>query len=114
MSNIVQVNLHIQVESNGNVSVLWSGNTYNFRMMLDDVGVRGAYRDEENGGTRTYYRCLRNIDITLEPNKVKAMIEETFSNLAMKVIIESDPIENSDTANWIYDLRKLDCLHFDE
>ena len=83
-------------------------------MMLDDFGVRGAYHDEENGGTRTYYRCLRNIDITLEPNKVKAMIKDTFNNLAMKVIIETDPIENSDTANWIYDLRKLDCLHFDK
>ena len=82
--------------------------------MLDDIVVRGAYRNEINGLTCTYYICLRSMYIILGPNKVRAVIEEVFNNLAMKVIMESDQIENYDATNLIYGLRKSDYIHFEK
>ena len=110
---VVRISLYIQPESEKGVSVLWSGSTYNFRKVLDEAGVSGAYIDED-AGTRKYYRCLRSIDITSDPNKVEDIIKNVFNDLAMKVIIESNPIEDSDVADWIADLRKLEYLHFEK
>ena len=36
------VMMHIQPESESCASVLWSGNTWNFRSSLDEAGVRGT------------------------------------------------------------------------
>ena len=46
-TKIVQVGLRIQPESGKNVSVIWSGNTYNFRTVLDVAGVQGAFHDKK-------------------------------------------------------------------
>ena len=96
------------------MSVLWSGNTYNFRRVLDEAGVRGAYRDDENDGTRKYYRCLKDVDITVEPNKVEDVIKDAFKNLAMKVVVGPEPEQDSDVDSWIDGLRELHCLHFEK
>ena len=108
---VVRIGLYIQPESEKSVSVLWSGSTYNFRKVLDEAGVSGAYIDEDDG-TRKYYRCIRSIDITSDPNKVEDIIKNVFNDLAMKVVIETNPVEDSDVADWVTDLRKLDYLHF--
>ena len=82
--------------------------------MLDEAGVRGAYRDDENDGTRKYYRCLKDVDITLEPNKVEDVVKDAFKNLAMKVVVGPEPEQDSDVDNWIDGLRELHCLHFEK
>ncbi len=105
--------MYIQPESERNAPVLWSGNTYNFRKVLDEAGVRGAYQDNDEDGTRTYYRCLRDIDITSEPDKVEDIIKDAYKNLAMKVVVESDPVKDSDDDSWIDCLSTLNCLHFE-
>ena len=111
---VVRTVLHIQPESETHISVLWSGNTYNFRKALDDAGVPGAYRDDDDDGTRKYFRCLKSIDITSDPDKVQDVIKDTSKNLAMKVVVESGSVENSDAKEWIDGLRAIECLHFDK
>ena len=106
-------------ESETCLSVLWSGNTWNFRSALDEAGVKGAYVDEEGGegensGKRKYFRILKSIDATEETKKIQNVLKEVFQNLAMKVIVESKPVEDSDVAELIGELRKVPNLHFEK
>ena len=106
-------------ESETCLSVLWSGNTWNFRSALDEAGVKGAYVDEEGGegensGKRKYFRILKSIDATEETKKIQNVLKEVFQNLAMKVIVESEPVEDSDVAELIEELRKVPSLHFEK
>lgn len=112
--------MHVQPESETCASVLWSGNTWNYRSALDEAGVRGAYVDEENGenstedGKRKYFRILRSFDVAAEQQKVQDILKEVFSNLAMKCIVESEPIDGSAVAEWFRDLRQIPSLHFEK
>ncbi len=84
---------------------------------LDEAGVRGAYVDEEEAnadGKRKYYRIMKGLDVTAEDKKIENIIKEVFNNLAMKVVIESEPAEDSDLATWIGGLRGLQNLHFEK
>ena len=106
-------------ESETCLSVLWSGNTWNFRSALDEAGVKGAYVDEEGGegensGKRKYFRILKSIDATEETKKIQNVLKEVFQNLAMKVIVESKPVEDSAVAELIEELRKVPSLHFEK
>ena len=75
---------------------------------------------EEEGGAsnedakRKYFRILKSFDVTAEEKKVENILKEVFSNLAMKVVVESDPVEDSNVAAWIDELRKLPNLHFEK
>ena len=98
---------------------VWSGNTWNYRSALDEAGVKGGYVDEEDGedensARRKYFRALRSIDITAEEKKVQNILKEVFQNLAMKVIVESEPVEDSDVAEFIQQLRNISNLHFEK
>ena len=41
--------LPVRPESETHISVLWSGNTWNYRSALDEAGVKGGYVEEEEG-----------------------------------------------------------------
>ena len=97
-----------------------NGNTWNFRNALDEAGVRGAYVDEDGGDENTdnnnkrkYFRILKSFDVTSEEGKVENILKEVFNNLAMKIVVEKQPVEDSGVAAWIETLRKLPNLHFE-
>ena len=110
----------LRPESETCISVLWSGNTFNYRTALDEAGVKGAYVDDEDGGEgensakRKYFRLLKSFDVTADQNKVQNILNQVFQNLAMKVVVESTPIEDSDVAELIVELRKIPNLHFEK
>ena len=87
---------------------------------MDEAGVKGGYVDEEDGGEgessgkRKYFRILKSIDATKETTKIQNILKEVFQNLAMKVIVESEPVEDSDVAELIEELRKIPNLHFEK
>ena len=95
------------------------GNNWSFRNALDEAGVRGAYVDEEGGAEniennkRKYFRILKGVDVTSEEGKVENIIKQVFNNLAMEVVVEKPPVEDSDVAVWVEGLRKLPNLHFE-
>ena len=86
---------------------------------MDEAGVKGGYVDEEDGegensAKRKYFRALKSIDVTADVKKVQNILQEVFQNLAMKVLVESEPIEDSDVAELIQELRKVSNLHFEK
>ena len=99
--------------------MLWSGNTWNYRAALDEAGVRGAKVEDEDGDGQgksagKYYRVLKSLDLTEDYKRVQNIIKQVFQNLAMKVVVEATPVEDSDVAEFIEDLRKLSNLHFEK
>ena len=99
--------------------MLWSGNTYNYRLALDEAGVRGAKVEDEDGdgqdkSTVKYYRILKSLNVTENEKRVQNIIKQVFQNLAMKVVVEAEPVEDSNVAEFIEELRKLPNLHFEK
>jgi hypothetical protein len=94
---------------------------WNFRnsRKLDKAGILSAYLEQDeddnaaDNGTRKYFRFLRSYDVTSEERKVENTLKEVFNNLAMLVIVQEKPIEDSDVAAWIESLRKVPNLHFE-
>lgn len=104
-------------ESDTHLSIIWSGNTWNYRSALDKAGVKGAKvdvdgKDGASTNSGQYYRILKSIDVSQDEGKVQNIIKDVFHNLAMKVLVESDPIEDSHVAEFIEELRTLPNLHF--
>ena len=99
--------------------MLWLGNTWNYRAALDEAGVQGAKIEDEDGdgqvkSTIKYYRVLKSVDLTEDEKKVQNILNEVFHNLAMKVVVEVKPVEDSNIAEFIEELRKLPNLHFEK
>ena len=114
--------VQLRPESETCLSVLWSGNTWNYRSALDEAGVKGGYVEDKDGGEgggdtsakRMYFRALKSIDVTSNENKIQNILKEVFQNLAMKVVVESEPVGGSDVAELIEELRKIPNLHFEK
>jgi hypothetical protein len=45
---------------------------------------------------------------------VQNILQQVFQNLAMKVVVETEPIEDSHVAEFIEELQKLPNLHFEK
>ena len=99
--------------------MLWSGNTWNYRNALEEAGVRGAKVEDEDGegqgkAAGKYYRILKSLDVAEEEQRVQNILKQVFQNLAMKVVVEAEPAEDSNVAEFIEELRKLPNLHFEK
>ena len=86
------------------------------------AGVKGAYIEEdeatdgagkENQSGRKYFRILKSLDVSAEPERVKSLLENVFNNLAMRVLIESPAAPESHVESWIASLEQIPCLHFE-
>ena len=75
--------------------------------------LQSAIANAENNNKRKYFRILKSFDVTLEEGKVENILKEVFNNLAMKAVVEKQPVEDSDVEAWIENLRKLPNLHFE-
>ena len=70
---------------------------------------------EGHGNTAgKYYRILKSLDVVEDESKVHNILKYVFHNLAMKVLVESEPVEDSNVAEFIEKLRKLPNLHFEQ
>ena len=99
--------------------MLWSGNTWNYRNALEEAGVRGAKVEDEDGegqgkSAGKWYRILKSLDVTEEEKRVQNILKQVFQNLAMKVVVEAEPVEDSNVAEFIEELRKLPNLDFEK
>ena len=107
---IVQMNL--QPENADTMSVLLTGAIWNFRSRLDAHGVAGAYYGADEN--RRYIRIMKSIDVSDEAQqqRVTDMVTDVFKNLAIKVIIDDAPEEESEVAEFVEKLREISSLHF--
>ena len=82
--------------------------------------MKGGYEqddggdDEKSAKSKNYYRILKSVDVSGDEKKVQNIITNVFQNLAMKVVIESEAIEDSDVAVFIEELRNIPNLHFEK
>jgi len=110
--------LYIQPESPETISILVSGNTWNFRSRLDSHGVAGAYFAEDgNEEKRKYYRVMKHINVSdaSQRQRVLQMIgEQVFKNLAIRVVLESVPEQDTGVAAFAEKLREIPSLHFSD
>ena len=63
---------------------------------------------------KQYYRALKSVDVSADDQKIQNILKEVFQNLAMKVVVAPEPIEDSDVAVFIEELRKIPNLHFEK
>ena len=91
------------------LSFVLTGNTWNFRDDLERAGISGA-RNENNG----YYRFLKDIDITDPDGRQRILsLVDILRKQACRCVVDPEPEAESPVANFLEELRSMDCLHFD-
>ena len=105
----------LQVEDENTLSVVISGAaTWVYRNDFAKFGVSGGYanEDEKTG----YVRTLKDLDVTKAEDKEKFMKilgEEVLCDLAIKVVVEGEKIEEeSPVDTFIKELKSMPNLHF--
>eukprot|EP00973_Karenia_brevis_P023924 3298936-Karenia_brevis.AAC.1 len=109
------VQLHLQPENEQTLSVVITGNTWSFRARLDSHGIPGAYFGDEKD--RKYVRILKSVDVADEVQKQRVLDmfgEKVFRNLALRVILDSDPSPDTAVSSFVDELREIPSIHFAE
>jgi hypothetical protein len=90
------------------VSILISGNTWQYRSALDDYGVPQGHN--ENG---VYYRVMQSVDVSDndEAQKILDLPRVVFANVVMRLVVSQEPGTQSSVATLVDGLRALSCLH---
>ena len=107
------VSLHLQPESSDTMSIIIQGQTWVFRSRCDEHGITGGYVGE--GEQRAYYRVLKGLVVSNAEEKARVMDilgDAVFKHLAMRVVVDKEPEEGSDAAQFISELRGVLSLHF--
>jgi len=90
------------------LSLVLTGNTWNFRDDLEKAGVSGARN--ENGG---YYRFLKNIDVTDVDSKQMVLgMFDILHKQAARVVVDPEPEEGTPVAEFLAELKLMPYLHF--
>ena len=69
----------------------------------------------EGKENQIYYRMLKEIDVTDEASKKKVLDmlgSAVFNNLAMRVVVDKDPEEETAIVEFIDELKALPHCHF--
>ena len=92
------------------VSLVITGNTWNFRDDLEKNGIAGARASDEGGA---YYRFLKHADISDAAGKQQIMgLVDIFNKQALRVVVDPTPEADTPVSEFFDELRKLTCLHF--
>ena len=105
--------LNVQIEPDNKVSFLITGNTWSFRQRLDAFGVALGYTGEDQA--RKYYRLLQSQDMTNDEHRKRVLdmlADGVFKNLCMRLTVDKQPDEGSDTADFLEELKELSSLHW--
>ena len=104
--------MHVTPEDAKQVTVVFAGQTWNFRTALDSEGFQAA-KIEENDKVK-YFRVLKHHDVSEEPEKIKSLLGSVFHNLAMKLVVDTRPEAGSDVAEWLAELKSHPCIHCED
>ncbi len=105
--------LHLQPETVDTMPIIIQGQTWVFRGKFDEHGITGGYVGE--GETRKYYRVLKGLVVSNSEEKARVMDmlgDAVFKSLAMRGVVDSEPEEDNDVAQFISELRGVLSLHF--
>jgi hypothetical protein len=111
---IVSLNLQIELGAD-TISVVITGQTWNYRAKLDSCGVRGGYTGDD-AATRKYFRVLHNLDVSKEEERARfydLLGPACFCGLAMQVTLDHTPLPGSAAERFVAELREVPSLHFE-
>ena len=91
------------------VSLVITGNTWNFRDDLERNGIQGARASDEGGA---YYRYLKNVDVSDAVGKQQIVSPCGIFKQALRVVVDPKPHLDTPCAAFFDELHKLACLHF--
>jgi len=104
------LSLYFEPEDEASVSLVITGNTWNFRDDLEKNGIAGARASEEGGA---YYRFLKNVDVSDAAGKQQILsLCDIFNKQALRVVVDPKPEADTPVAEFFDELRKMSCLHF--
>ena len=103
----------LNLEADGdNLSILISGNTWAYRSRLDALQVPGGYHEGASGEKdKTYYRVMKNLHANADREKIFGLLQNCFKNLALRVVVDSEPESGSAAAALIQELQEMPQLH---
>ena len=96
---------------NTTVSIIFAGDTYAYKDRLTEQGVDGGRLYQEDVLKGTYYRLMRNLDVSLEENqeKVVKIIERVFDSLVMRVKLSGPALPQQSDTEAIVDNLERGC-----
>ena len=104
------LSFYFEPDDETSISLVITGNTWNYRDDLERHGIAGA-RASEDGGA--YYRFLRHVDVSDSAGQQQILsLCDIFKKQAIRCVVDPKPDEGTAVAELLEDLRKLSCLHF--
>jgi len=107
--------LNIQISSDTTFDLVITGHNWPFRTTLDAFGIQGGYQGSDNE-KRQYVRVWRDIDISdqVTSKRFMEMLETVFKGLCLRVVLDTEPMPDTDMAHFIEKLRGSDSLFFEQ
>ena len=112
------VHMNIQAQSETQISLVFSGATYNLRQKFESGGAAGGYTNPEGKTPEEkgpYLRIMKDVDVSSEDKlRVHHLLTDCLSDLCMRVTVDGDEEldEDSATASFIKELRTKSNLYF--
>jgi hypothetical protein len=109
------ITLNIQVQSETEMSIVISGNTWAYKHQFTQVGIGGGWANPDAEDKGPYLRTLKDLDMTKQEDKetlFKVLGEGVLNDLALRVQVEGDIEDDSAVAEFIDQLKCLPNLHF--
>ena len=92
------------------MSLVITGNTWNFRDDLEKNGIAGARASDEGGA---YYRYLKNVDVSDAAGRQQILsLCDIFNKQALRVVVDPRAQPGTSVAAFFDELHLLACLHF--
>jgi hypothetical protein len=109
------VTLHLEADNDEELSIMIAGPLYGYRNRFESHGIAGAYYSEGDTEARSYYRVLKNLNISddTQTQKVMEMLgDAVFKGLALRVVVDKAPGEGTSVEKFLNELKACSQLHF--
>ena len=84
-----------------------------FKARLDAFGIRGGYSEEGDGDSKQYVRVWKQINVdTEDAQRFLEMVSLVFKNMALRVVMDSEPEEESPMREFCGKLKDVPSLYF--
>ena len=93
----------MQIETDNVLSVIFHGQIWNFRDMLEAYGIAG-YRREDG----SYFRAMVNVDVSEEIGKesIEKILDSVFKKLMCRVVVEGTVKPGTSVYDFLQTLKK--------
>jgi len=103
--------IHISAVDGETFSVVFNGGIWNYRFRMDEHGIEGGYKVTEE--KRQFLRFITSMSSRDKTHFLNILGDAVFKHLAIKVLIDEEPVKDSPLAKYLEELRQeVKSLHF--